>query len=62
MDRSRITIDWHLVEYPGGERLTSDLESSLACGGTAHENATELQGDHRDRIDAVLAENGLQVQ
>jgi translation initiation factor 1 len=44
------------------KRLASELKSSLACGGTTHEDAIELQGNHRDRIDAVLAENGLEVR
>jgi len=39
------------------KRLASELKSTLACGGT-----TELQGNHRDRIDTVLTENGLEVR
>jgi translation initiation factor 1 len=44
------------------KQLASELKSALACGGTTHEGAIELQGNHRDRIDAVLAENGIEVR
>ena len=44
------------------ERLASELKSALACGGTTHESTIELQGNHRDRIEALLAENGLEIR
>lgn len=43
------------------DRLATDLKSSLACGGTTHEESIELQGNHRDRIEDLLAENGFEV-
>jgi translation initiation factor 1 len=43
------------------EALASDLKSQLACGGTVHDDTIELQGDHRDRIDEILAEHGFQT-
>jgi translation initiation factor 1 len=44
------------------ERLSSELKSVLACDGTTHEDAIELQDNHRGRIDAMLAEHGLDVR
>lgn len=44
------------------KRLASELKSSLACGGTIHEDSIELQGNHLNRIEAVLAENGFDVR
>jgi translation initiation factor 1 len=44
------------------KRLASELKSALACGGTTHKGAIEPQGNHRDRIDGVLAENGLEIR
>jgi hypothetical protein len=52
-------LDAHEIDLT---RLASEFNSSLACGGTTHEDAIELQGNHRARIDAVLAENGLKVR
>lgn len=52
-------LDAREVDLKG---LASELKSSLACGGTTHEDSIELQGNHQDRIEAVLAENGFEVQ
>jgi translation initiation factor 1 len=52
-------LDAHDIDL---KRLASELKSALACGGTTHEDAIELQGNHHDRIDIVLAENGLEVR
>jgi len=40
------------------ESLASALKSSLATGGTVDGNTIELQGDHRDRLPALLADHG----
>ena len=40
------------------ESLASALKSSLATGGTVDGDTIELQGDHRDRLPALLADHG----
>lgn len=44
------------------EEIASDLKSSLACGGTTTDSAIELQGNHTDRLDNLLAENGFTIK
>lgn len=42
--------------------LASTLKSNLACGGTINDDGSiELQGDHRDRIGALLEDEGFTV-
>jgi translation initiation factor 1 len=42
--------------------LASELKSQLATGGTVDDGRIELQGDHRDRLPALLAERGFSVE
>jgi translation initiation factor 1 len=48
---------------PGSDREVAELARALqaACGagGPVQGGALELQGDHRDRVEAALAERGL---
>jgi len=48
---------------PGSRQEVAELARVLraACGagGTVKDGALELQGDHRDRVEAALAERGL---
>ncbi|MGQ0534894.1 MAG: stress response translation initiation inhibitor YciH [Methanobacteriota archaeon] len=44
------------------EKLTTDLKSSCACGGTLKEGKIELQGDHRERVKQVLVKMGFHAE
>ncbi|MFI5184102.1 MAG: translation initiation factor [Vicinamibacteria bacterium] len=39
--------------------LAGDLRAACGAGGTVKDRAVELQGDHRERIEAFLSERGL---
>ncbi len=41
------------------QALGKALRSACGAGGTVKDGALELQGDHRDRVEAVLAARGL---
>ncbi len=40
------------------KELGKILKRKLACGGTVHENAIELQGKHMQRVKEILLEEG----
>lgn len=42
--------------------LASELKSALGTGGTATDDAVELQGDHTDRVPELLREQGFVVE
>jgi translation initiation factor 1 len=48
---------------PGGPAavaaLGRDLRAACGAGGTARADTVELQGDHRDKVEAALAQRGL---
>lgn len=48
---------------PGGRAevaaLARELKTACGAGGTVKDGALELQGDHRDRIESVLAARDL---
>lgn len=44
------------------EQLLSRLKRRLGCGGTIREGALELQGDHRDMVEAELRKEGFPVR
>jgi translation initiation factor 1 len=41
------------------EALGRELRASCGTGGTARGDTLELQGDHRDKVEAALAARGL---
>ena len=42
--------------------VAKELKSELACGGTVKNNAIELQGDHRKRIEEALIKLGFKEE
>ncbi len=41
--------------------LSKFMKNKLACGGTVKGNSIELQGNHRDRVIALLGSKGYAV-
>ncbi len=44
------------------EGLAKELKTALGTGGTAKEGCVEIQGDHRDRLRALLSGKGFAVK
>ena len=42
--------------------LAKDLKAQCGSGGTVKDNTLEIQGDHRDKLLAVLKAKGYQVK
>ncbi len=42
--------------------LTKKLKSKFACGGTWKENKIELQGNHKNKVKAILIEMGFPAE
>ena len=44
------------------EELVRELKTACASGGTVKGLEGELQGEHRERVRAILRERGLEVR
>lgn len=44
------------------EELLKKLKKRLGCGGAVKDGALELQGDHRDLVEAELVREGYKVK
>jgi translation initiation factor 1 len=44
------------------EDLATTLKRSCGCGGSVKDGTIEIQGDHRERLAAKLAELGYKVK
>ncbi len=60
---SGVTRIERLIMHPTlKEKLLSQLKKRLGCGGCVKEGALEVQGDHRDVIEAELTSQGYKVK
>ncbi|ARS89576.1 translation initiation factor [Natrarchaeobaculum aegyptiacum] len=50
------------LEHSEVESLASELKQSLGTGGTVDSGRIELQGDHQDRVPALLRDRGFEVR
>lgn len=66
VERRRYGKPMTLVEgFADGTELTSlasRLKRAVGTGGTVTDGRIELQGDHRDRLAALLADEGFTVE
>lgn len=44
------------------KELLKEIQRSCGAGGALKENTLEIQGDHRDKIEAILAARGLKAK
>lgn len=44
------------------QSVASDLKSAVGAGGTVDDGRIEIQGDHRDRVPALLRDRGFEIR
>lgn len=60
---SGVTRVERLILHPTlKEQLLSKFKKRLGCGGAVKDGALEIQGDHRDLLEAELKAEGYQVK
>lgn len=58
-----VTVLFELpLDEAGMKELLKVLKTKCGTGGALKDRTLEIQGDHRDKIEAVLAERGLKVK
>lgn len=58
-----VTVVFNLTGRPDRLKdLLRDLQKACGTGGTLRPDGLEIQGDHRDRIEAHLTSKGLKVK
>ena len=58
-----VTVLFELpLDENGLKDLLKVLKTKCGTGGALKERTLEIQGDHRDKIEAILAERGLKVK
>ena len=50
------------ADEAANQALCKDLKTRCGSGGTLKGSSIELQGDHRDRVEALLVEKGFKVK
>ncbi len=60
---SGVTRVERLVMHPTHkDQMLSALKKHLGCGGTLKDGDFEFQGDHRDKLEKLLAARGFKVK
>lgn len=58
-----VTVVFDLsADAAANQTLCKDLKTRCGSGGTLKERVIEIQGDHRDRVEALLVEKGFKVK
>lgn len=58
-----VTVVFDLpADAAANQALCKDLKTRCGSGGTLKDRVIEIQGDHRDRVEALLVEKGFKVK
>ena len=55
-------LDRLIMSPNGKEEMLKRFKARLGCGGAIKEGALEMQGDHRDFLEAELVKEGYKVK